>query len=255
MKKKKGFSYACFRVMRWLLGMVYPKITVEGEENLPSEPCIVAGNHCHMNGPLSGEYYFPGKRLMWCAHQMMYLKEVPTYAFEDFWSRKPKWTHWFYRVLSYLIAPLSVCIFRNARSIPVYRDNRLLTTFKLTVSALEEDTNVIIFPECYDTYNNIVYQFQDRFIDVAKLYYKRTGKAVPFVPLYIAPKLKKMYIGKPTVFDPDAPIEQERKRISNYLMEEITRIAVSLPRHKVVQYPNIPSSQYPYNIPDEVIKK
>ena len=253
--KSSKFSRACFRVLHWILGVVYPKITVEGAENLPQEPCIVAGNHCHMNGPICGEYYFPGKRKMWCAHQMMYLKEVPAYAFEDFWSGKPKWTHPFYRVASYLIAPLAVCISRNARSIPVYRDNRLITTFKLTISALEEDTNVIIFPECYDTYNNIVYQFQDRFIDVAKLYYKRTGKAVPFVPLYIAPKLKKMYIGKPTVFDPNAPIEQERQRICKYLMEEITRIAVALPEHTVVPYPNIPKKYYPKNIPNEVTEK
>lgn len=253
--KSSKFSKACFCVIRRILGWIYPKITVEGQVNLPEEPCVVVGNHCHMHGPLGGEFYFPGERKMWCAHQMLYLKEVPAYAFQDFWSRKPKWTYPFYRILSYLIAPLAVCIFRNARSIPVYRDNRLLTTFKLTVSSLEENTNVIIFPECYDTYNNIVYQFQDKFIDVAKLYYKRTGKALSFVPLYIAPKLKKMYIGKPTVFDPDAPIEQERQRICNYLMEEITRIAVNLPRHTVVPYPNIAHKYYPQNIPDEVKKK
>jgi len=249
------FSKACFQVLRWILGVVYPKITVEGQENLPQEPCMVVGNHSHMHGPLGGEFYFPGKRLMWCAHQMMYWKEVPAYTFEDFWSLRPKWTHWFYHILSYIITPLSVCLFRNAKTIPVYRDNRLITTFKLTVSALEDGTNVIVFPECYTPYNHIVYQFQDRFIDVAKLYYKRTGKALPFVPLYVAPALKKMYIGKPTLFDPTAPAEQERQRIANYLMEEITGIAVNLPLHTVVPYPNVPRKQYPKNKQNEVTEK
>ena len=249
------FSRACFCVIRGLLKMVYPKIQVVGEENLPKEACIVVGNHSHMHGPLAGEFYFPGKLKIWCAHQMMYWTEVPAYTFEDFWSIKPKWTHWFYHIASYLITPLSVCLFKNARTIPVYRDNRLITTFKLTISALEEDANVIIFPECYTPYNNIVYQFQDKYIDVAKLYYKRTGKAVPFVPLYIAPNLKKMYIGKPTVFDPDAPIDQERKRITDYLMEEITKIAADLPLHTVVPYPNVSSRQYPKNIPIEERKQ
>ena len=249
------FSKACFQVLRRILGVVYPKITVEGQENLPQEPCMVVGNHSHMHGPLGGEFYFPGKRLMWCAHQMMYWKEVPAYTFEDFWSLRPKWTHWFYHILSYIITPLSVCLFRNAKTIPVYRDNRLITTFKLTVSALEDGTNVIVFPECYTPYNHIVYQFQDRFIDVAKLYYKRTGKALPFVPLYVAPALKKMYIGKPTLFDPTAPAEQERQRIANYLMEEITGIAVNLPLHTVVPYPNVPRKQYPKNKQNEVTEK
>ena len=148
----------------------------------------------------------------------------------------------------------SVCLFKNAKTIPVYRDNRLITTFKLTISALEENTNVIIFPECYTPYNNIVYQFQDKYIDVAKLSYKRTGKALPFVPLYVAPNLKKMYIGKPIVFDPNAPIDQERKRITDYLMEAITEIAVNLPEHTVVPYPNVSSKHYPKNIPLEVKK-
>ena len=249
--KKKTFSYICFRVIRYLIWLFYPKITVEGTENLPKEPCVVVGNHTQMNGPICGEIYFPGKRRIWCAHQMMDFKEVPAYAFEDFWSGKPKWTHWFYRLLSYIIAPISVCLFNNAQTIPVYYDSRLLTTFKQTVSALQENTNVIIFPECYDPYNHIVNRFRDQFISIAKTYYKRTGKALPFVPLYIAPALKKIYIGKPIVFDPDAPIEQERQRICTYLMDEVTNIAVHLPRHRVVPYPNLPKKDYPYNKEEE----
>ena len=47
-------------------------------------------------------------------------------------------------------------------------------------------------------------------------------------------------------------MEQERSRICNYLMDEITSIACSLPRHTVVPYPNIPKKDYPCNIPEEV---
>ncbi len=247
MKEKKGISYICYRVIRFFVWLFYPKMTVEGQENLPEEACIVAGNHTKMNGPICGELYFPGKRKIWCAHQMMYVKEVPQYAFTDFWSEKPKWCRWFYKLLSYLIAPVSACVFTNANTIPVFRDNRLVTTFKKTVSALEEGESVIIYPECYTPYNHIVYQFQDKFVDVAKLYYKRTGKAVCFVPMYIAPNLKKMYIGVPTRFNPEAPAEEERQRIIHYLMEEITTIATALPRHRVVPYPNMSKKNYPFN--------
>lgn len=245
--KKKPVSYACFRVIRFLVKLFYPKMTVEGLENLPDEACIVVGNHTQMNGPICGELHFPGKRKIWCAHQMMYIKEVPAYAFEDFWSSKPKWTHWFFRLLSYIIAPLSSCLFNNAQTIPVFRDNRLLTTFKQTIAQLEEGCNIIIYPECYEPHNNIVYQFQDRFIDVAKLYYKRTGKTVSFVPMYIAPALKKMYLGEPIAYDPNIPMEEQRKKIADYLMDAVTQIAVNLPRHRVVPYPNTPKKNYPYN--------
>ncbi len=253
-EKKMGFSYICFRIFRWLVWLFYPKTEIVGLENLPEEPCIVVGNHTKMHGPICGEIYFPGKRKIWCAHQMLYLREVPGYAFEDFWSKKPKWTHWFFRLLSYFIAPLSVCVFGNANTIPVFRDNRLITTFKRTVSALEDGANVIIFPECYTPHNHIVYEFQDRFTDVARLYYKRTGKAVSFVPMYVAPALKKVYLGKPIAYDPDENMDTQRQKICDYLMDEITEIAVNLPPHQVVQYPNISRKYYPMNT-DEVRKK
>ena len=71
------------------------------------------------------------------------------------------------------------------------------------------------------------------------------------MPLYIAPTLKKMYLGKPIRFCADNPMEEERKRICDYLMKEITEIACSLPEHTVVPYNNIPKKDYPSNIPKE----
>ena len=245
MKKRK--SYPLYLGIKALVRLFYPKMKVVGTENLPDMPCLVVGNHTQMNGPIACELYFPGRRYTWCAGQMMHLKEVPAYAYQDFWSHKPRYSRWFYKLLSYLIAPLSVCVFNNANTIGVYRDARGLSTFKNTVKRLCEGANVIIFPENGAEYNHIVTQFQDKFIDVARLYYKKTGKPVPFVPLYIAPALKTMYIGKPTLFDPDAPIEAERQRLCAYLMDEITAMAVELPEHTVVPYRNIPKKYYPSN--------
>ena len=96
-------------------------------------------------------------------------------------------------------------------------------------------------------YNHILFQFQDRFIDIAKLYYKRTGKCLSFVPMYIAPGLKKIVLGKPIAFCPETDIEQERKRICRELMQRITELAVQLPEHKVVPYRNVPRKFYPSN--------
>ena len=111
----------------------------------------------------------------------------------------------------------------------------------------------MIFPEHHVPRNNIICEFQDRFIDVAKLYYKRTGKALAFVPQYLAPSLKTMYLGKPIRFQPDAPLEEERRRICEYLMEQVTQMAQALPKHIVVPYPNMPKKQYPCNVPQEAV--
>lgn len=236
-----------FRIIKWLIKAFYPKTQVEGIENLPDEPVIIVGNHCQMNGPIVGELYVPGEPYIWCAGEMMHLKDVPEYAFGDFWSQKPKWTHPFYRLLSFIIAPLSVCIFNNARTIGVYHDTRILSTFKNTVRKLQEGKSVVIFPEHDVRHNHIIYDFQDKFIDIAKLYYKKTGKELAFVPMYIAPKLKKICLGEPVYFHAAEPMDSERRRICNYLMEEITAIAEALPEHTVVPYRNIPKKDYPSN--------
>lgn len=112
------------------------------------------------------------------------------------------------------------------------------------IKMLKEGVNILIFPEKDEKHNNILHKFQENFIDVAKLYYKKTGIALTFVPMYIAPKLRKMYIGKGIVFNGENSIDGERERITAYLSDEITEIARSLPLHKVVPYRNIRRKYY-----------
>lgn len=241
-----------FRVIKYLVRLFYPKMELVGLENLPDEPCAIIGNHTQLHGPIAGELYFPDNCYTWCAAPMMKLKEVPAYAYQDFWSQKPKALRPLFKLVSYIIAPLSVLIFNNARTIAVYRDNRILSTFRESIAKLQDGNSVVIFPEHDVKYNHIVYDFQEGFVDIARLYYKRTGKELSFVPLYISPKLQKMYLGKPIKFSADTPIAEERQRICDYLMNEITNIARSLPKHTVIPYRNIPKKYYPTNISEEV---
>lgn len=248
---RKKLSAGLYRFIKWLVWVFYPKVSSEGVENIPDEPVAFVGNHSQMNGPIACELYFPVDRYTWCAGEMMHMRQVPDYAFQDFWSKKPKAVRWFYRLLSYIIAPLAVCVFNNAKTIGVYHDARVMSTFKQTVRALAEGTSVVVFPEKDAPHNHILCQFQDRFVDVARLYRKKTGKELAFVPFYLAPNLKTMYFGKPIRFCSERPMEEERQRICTELMDAITALAVALPRHRVVPYPNIPRREYPYNIPEE----
>lgn len=240
-------SRGVYKFLRAVIPPFLPKYSLEGADKLPDENVIFVGNHAQMMGPICGELYFPKKSLIWCAYQMMALREVPDYAFEDFWSGKPKRTRWFYKLSSYAIAPLSVSVFNNAHTIPVYHDRRIIDTMKLTSSALADGWSVIIFPECKEKRSAVINRFQTGFVDAARYYYKDTGKSVSFAPFYIAPTLKTIYFGEPIAFDASAPVRRERERIGGYLMDEVTRLAVSAPPHIVVPYDNIPKNKYPMN--------
>lgn len=249
MRKKR--PSIIFRILKKILKFFYKKMEFVGLDNIPSEPTIIVGNHAQMDGPITCEIYFPDKKYIWCTAEMMNLREVPAYAFQDFWSNKPQYVHWFYKILSYIIAPLSVFVFNNACTIPVYKDSRIVNTFKNTIDGLNQGANIVIFPEHTMDYNNIICDFQENFIQIAKFYYKETKKEISFVPMYLAPRLKKAYIGKTIKFNANEPIKEERKRIKQYLMDEITNIARSLPEHTVVPYKNIPKKDYPTNIIDK----
>ena len=234
-----------FKMFVGLVRIFYRKRQFENTENLPDSPSIVVSNHAQMHGPITSELFFPAPKAIWCIGQMMKTKEVPSYAYKDFWSHKPKWTKWFYKLLSYLIAPLASYLMKNADTIAVYKDSRIISTFRDSLDALDQNKHVIIFPENATVHNEIVNDFQDKFVDVAKMYYDKTQKIISFVPSYNCPALKKVVFGKPLPYNPSLDIKEQRQKVCTYLQEEITRLAKELPAHKVVPYANIKKKNYP----------
>ncbi len=249
---KNRLTWRVYRISCRLARLFCPKPTFEGLENLPDGPCVIVGNHAQMNGPIIAELDLPGERAIWCSAEMMHLREVPDYAFRDFWSKKPRAVRWCYRLLSYIIAPLSVCIFNNAHCIGVYRDGRVMATLRETLERLRGGARIVIFPEHDVPHNGIVWAFQEGFLVLARMYARQTGMPLRFVPMYVAPALRKVVFGAPVSFDPKARPDEEQRRVCKALMDGVTALAVALPRHRVVPYPNLPKKDYPFNEPNEV---
>ena len=224
---------------------VYIKYTLEGLENLPKEPAFIIGNHAQIHGPAISQLYLPENCYTWCAAEVKDIKEAQPYAYQDFWSGKPKNIRWLFKGLSYVVAPLLVYLHTNARTIGVYHDHRVMATFRETIRRMEEGKHIIIFPEKAVENNNILCQFQEGFVDTAKLYYRRTGKRVAFVPMYVTPSLKKIVFGAPVYYNEETPHEEERSRICKELTDAITALALSLPPHIVTPYMNVSKKQYP----------
>ena len=225
--------------------MFFKKSAFYDYDNLPNKASIIVGNHCQINGPLTCELFFPTYKYIWCRGEMMTLKEFPKYAMENFFFDKPKGIKWLYKIISYVLAPLVSYVMRKSDTIAVYRDARLIDTFKCTMDKLNSGANIVIFPECDDHYNEIVNDFNLKFVDIAKMYYNKTKKELEFVPMYIAPTLKKVVMGKPIKYDHNEDIATQRVNICNYLKDEITRIAKELPPHVVVPFLMTDKKNYP----------
>ena len=245
-KEKKSFRY---RFITWIGYHFFPKFHVEGLENLPeNESCMIIGNHSQVYGPIACELYMKEKFKIWCAYEVMDKKVFKDYAYESFWGNKPKWIKWIYYPISRL-APIFTKVFTDAHTLPVYRGLRIKSTFALASKALDEGYNNILFVENYNLYNNIINEFKLGFVDFAKNYYYRTKRKLKFVPMYVAPKLKTIYLGKPIEYVPGLNVDEERKIIIKHLQDEITNIAISLPLHVVVPFKNSTKKDWPTNIP------
>lgn len=241
-KKKPLFYRFCYSIIK----LFYLKYEVIGEVKYPGS--IVVSNHAQVHGPLGYYFYFKGRKKIWVIGEMFDRKEVTEYAMEDFWRHKSKYTKWLYKLFSITIfAPVGSYLFNAADTIPVYKDGRLRVTIRKTIETLDEGANVIIFPEYRESYNDIVNKFQLHFVDTVKSYKKKTNKDLYFYPSYICRELKKIVIGEPIMYNDGNNIEEERIRIINYLQDEITKLALSLPRHRVIPYVNSKKSLRKYS--------
>ena len=63
----------------------------------------------------------------------------------------------------------------------------------------------------------------------------------------MAPALGVLTFGEPILYDPAAPGDDQRQRISNALMDAVTAMAEALPEHTVVPYPNLPKRAWTKN--------
>lgn len=243
-KKTSLPSKIIFKTLIFFAKIFYKKTEIVGIERLLGGNKIIVSNHAQLNGPIIGELFMPENCYIWANGQMVRCREVHKYAMNDFFSYKSQRIQPIYNFASYLLAFLLPCVINNARTIPVYRDARIVSTFRATIKHLENGDSILIFPEKHEKYNNIVNKFQENFIDVARLYYKKTGIELTFLPMYVAPNMSKAYIGEGIRFDSNKSIGEERERISTYLSDEITKIGRSLPRHTVVPFDNISRKQY-----------
>lgn len=241
-RKKNGFYKL---VLAFFKGRVN-KGTIEYLE--PLEPGnIMIVNHAQMWAPIYFEIKIPHKRF-WCTQEVLHYKGCGDYCYKDWWSKKPAIFRPFFWLVAHLfVQPLAPKLFRCADTLPVYRDIRLRDTFKYSLESLEAGYTNIITPETHIEGNGIVNSFLPNFVDIARLYYKKSGKCLKFYPTYLTPVLNKIVVGHPITYNPEADFKQEKERIVTELEHAIYELAMTLPEHKVVPYENLKKKDWPTN--------
>lgn len=139
----------------------------------------------------------------------------------------------------WLADPLAKCTSRLAsrllasmQAIPVYRGSRqIIDTFKLSVEAMHEGDPILIFPDKdYASEASEIAAIYDGFLYLEKVYYKKYGEHVTFIPLFSDVKHKAIYYGEPLKFTGEMPFKQERTLIRESLIEALNYLGAKSTR-------------------------
>ena len=192
-------------------------------------PVIFVANHREIYGPLMLNLYLPFTFRPWIESRMIEPSKIQDYLWETIFSKmKPAfWVKPAHRI----VCSFSVWLLNSVEPIPVYRGTmrEVVVTMEMSVTALQEQDNLLIFPENSEKSGGKYAQqgispFFTGFVSVAKYYYRKTKKPVTFYPVYAEPKKRTLTIGGGVAYDPDGDCENER--ISEQLMRSMNEMAV-----------------------------
>jgi hypothetical protein len=218
--------------MTFVSKFIFRKPEIIFEEPITDEPAVFLSNHSATNGPAFMSLYFPVKHKTWIIGYVLDKKKSANFEFHDFFFARGRKCKWFWRLLSHIVAPVLRPLLRNADPIPVYHDARLATTFRESLKTLGDGKSLVIFPERPKRFSEYISNLYSGFAELGALYYTDCGKKLKFYPVYVAHKLRKIMVGKPIEYDPSVRGKIQRETVSDYIRDNIDRLARSLPPHK-----------------------
>ncbi len=225
-----GKNRVGIRIMIWFIRPWFPCKCV-GKEKLKNidRPIVFVGNHYEIYGPVVSVLRMPVPFRPWVIWKMMDSDQIEEYirvGVENLCKVVPKFIR---KKIPRIGKKFMLYIFECIRSIPVYRDNlrQVVQTINMTVQAMEEGDNVMLFPEKPETTYSQggVDNFYSGFVEVGSAYYKKTGKCATFVPVYISKKHRKLYIGDGITYDASNGKADEKRRIASELRQRMLQMA------------------------------
>lgn len=220
-----------YKLMRGSLRLTFPHAKTIFEAEPDGDPAVFVSNHAAITGPVMMTLDFPRAHRAWAVANAMDPEMAKNYAFHDVLLGRSRKHQGFYRFLSGIIARMLPPLLTGSDTIPVFHDKNIVSTFKQSVKTLVEGKDLVIFAEAPARFSTYVNELQPGFVDVARLYYRKTKKRLKFYPVYLNKKLAVISVGAPIAYDPDRSLDEQRQTIAAYLRDNIDRLARQLPAH------------------------
>lgn len=192
-----------------------------GEENLPAGGAAVfVSNHADALGPIAIVASLPVRVYPWVISDMLEWDKAAEYLRADFVEPQLHVPAGLSMGIARLISQASVRLLRRMECIPVWHNDLLADTYRISVDYLAQGRNLLVFPEDPSQPLDELFQmrpFQKGFARLGEFYYERTRKILRFYPLAVHAAARKIKAGAPISFNPFNNAVNERLRIKNIL--------------------------------------
>ena len=223
----KGNYGRLFLVCRAIVRLVTRKYDVDLSSVNKANPVVYVSHHQNLYGPFMAYLWMPETIRIWMLHVFLdrkaCYKQYKNYTF----TKRFGWNEKVSGIAANLISLFVTSLMKSARGIPVYRGTRsVLKTIEQSVVALENNERIVIFPDIdYQDSSPKVKEMYTGFLYIEKYYYRKTGKHVHFVPLYVSKRKRKMAAGDPVVFSGEASFRKESESVLEKIKDKLNQLA------------------------------
>ena len=206
-----------YRFCRGIARIFTGRMKTEWEEPFVEGPCVFAVNHDGANGPILMCTEFPLRDQChpWINAPVFDRKAMPEYVRNDFWWKpgcfgEPVIKHVVPRVASWIIPPLM----KGADGVPIYRDQRIMTTFRESVKLLKQGEKLVIFADGIDENGEYKNEIHSGWLALGELFYKSAGQALRIYPVHVCKQERCFYVSKPVFYDPSRRFRDQEQELA-----------------------------------------
>ncbi len=224
-EKRKNRSL-WFRCITSFMKLFIKKSQFEYVGDKIEDGSLILSNHVGTSAPLALELYLNQPIRFWGAWQMnSNLFQVYNYQTKVYYHEKKHWNLFLARLFCIIASPLTWIFYRGLRLIPTYKDGRLRKTLTMSVNAIKNKENVVIFPEDSSKgYLDKLESFYAGFVLLAKMCMKE-GIDLPIYLAYYKKSEKVYVIDKKFMFSELANCGLSQEEIAERLCNRVNELA------------------------------
>lgn len=214
--------------MRFIVRTCTTKYDLVGAADDKAAPKVFISHHQNMNGPITVMKSMRQPVHIWVLSNFYHTKTCYRHFKEYTFTTRFGWRRFrAFMVSLFICFPVSRLL-QSGKVIPVYRDSRkIMHTMEQSVGYLCKGENILIFPDVdYTDEGSMMQDIYSGFLYLEKYYYKKTGKHVAFVPVYVSKNNKKVHFGDAVYFKDGVGFAEERKNVSESIRKYINDLAV-----------------------------